>query len=155
MNKPTEIKPAAQKVRESSIGWMLKMVCRRLDADMIKALKRLDLNLSQFVILMTLMEEEGLTQAEIGNKIAMPGYATTRSIDALEEMEFVERRKDERSRRSYRIYLTDHGQKIGPQLFATVGNMNKQLLLPLDTSEQSAFEELLQKLAQVDQDETC
>jgi DNA-binding MarR family transcriptional regulator len=146
MNKPGKNKPAAQKVRENSIGWMLKMLCSRLDSDMTKALQQLGLNLSQFAILMTLMEQEGLTQTEIGKKIVMPGYATTRSIDALEEMQFVERRNDERSRRSYRIYLTDQGHKIGPKLFKTVGMINEKLLSPLDVSEQRQFLELLQKV---------
>jgi DNA-binding MarR family transcriptional regulator len=150
MNKLGKIKPAAQKVRENSIGWMLKALCSRLDADMSKALNKLDLNLSQFAILMTLMEHEGLTQAEIGSKILMPGYATTRSIDALEEMRLVERRKDERSRRSYRIYLTEHGHKTGPKLFKTVGRINENLLSQLNVSEQKQIKGLLQKLLQLD-----
>ncbi|MEA1890446.1 MAG: MarR family transcriptional regulator, partial [Pseudomonadota bacterium] len=146
MNKPAKMKPTAQKVRENSIGWMLKMLCGRLDSDMTKELQQLGLNLGQFAVLMTLLEEEGLTQAEIGSKIVMPGYATTRNIDALEVMQIVERRKDERSRRSYRIHLTGQGHKIGPKLFKTVGNINEKLLSPLDASEQKQFLELLQKV---------
>jgi len=146
MNKSSKIKPKAQEVRESSVGWMLKVLCTRLDAEMTKALKQLDLNLSQFAIFMTLMEEEGLTQTEIGGKIAMPGYATTRSIDALEAMQYVERRKDKRSRRSYRIYLTEQGRTVGPVLFKTVGAINAALLSPLDMSEQRQLTGLLQKI---------
>jgi len=150
MNKPTKMKPAAQKIRENSIGWMLKVLCGRLDADMSKALKQLDLNLSQFAILMALLENEGQTQAEIGSKMSMPGYATTRNIDSLEEMQFVERHKDERSRRSYRIHLTEHGHKIGPKLFKTVGQINENLLLQLNASEQKQIKKLLLKLLQLD-----
>ena len=151
MIKPVKSKPRARKVRETSVGWMLKVLCTRLGADMTKALKPLGLNLSQFAILMTLMEKEGLTQTEIGGKITMPGYATTRSIDALEIMQYVERRKDERSRRSYRIYLTEHGRAVGPLLFKTVGKINEALLSPLDASGQRQFTALLRKVLQMEQ----
>ncbi|MEA3303042.1 MAG: MarR family transcriptional regulator [Pseudomonadota bacterium] len=146
MNKHKETKPGAQEVRENSVGWMLKTLCGRLDGEMTKALKPLGLNLSQFAVLMALMEKEGLTQTEIGGKMTMPGYATTRCIDALEVMHYVERRKDERSRRSYRIYLTEQGRAVSPLLFKTVGKINEALLSPLDASGQRQFTALLQKI---------
>ncbi len=155
MKKPAKNKSRAQEVRQTSVGWMLKVLCTQLDADMTKSLKPLGLNLAQFAILMTLLEREGLTQTEIGGKIAMPGYAMTRSIDALEDMQYVERRKDERSRRSYRIYLTDDGRAVGPLLFKIVGKINTDLLSPLDVSEQRQFTALLQKVLQMDRGETC
>jgi DNA-binding MarR family transcriptional regulator len=150
MTEPVEKKPKAQNVRKNSIGWMLKTLCNKLDTDMAKALKQLGLSPGQFAILMALMEREGQTQTEIGNKMTMPGYATTRNIDALEKMSFVVRLKDERSRRSYRIYLTDHGRKIAPKLFETVGKVNKELLLPLGVSEQKQFKDLLLKVLKMD-----
>jgi len=150
MTEPVERKPKAQNIRKNSIGWMLKILCRRLDTDMAKALKQLDLSPGQFAILMAVMEKDGQTQTEIGSKMTMPGYATTRNIDALEEMAFVVRRKDERSRRSYRIHLTDHGRKIAPKLFETVGKINKELLLPLGVTEQKQFKNLLLKVLEMD-----
>ena len=150
MNKPRKIKPAAKKVRENSIGWMLKTLCRGLDAEMSMALKRLDLNPGQFSILMALLESEGQNQAEIGSKMSMPGYATTRNIDVLEKMRLVERRKNQRSRRSYCIHLTKQGREIGPKLFKTVSQINEDFLSQLNTSEQKQIKGLLQKLLQLD-----
>jgi len=154
MTEPVESKPKAQNIRKNSIGWMLKTLCHRLDTDMDKALKQLNLSPGQFAILMALMEREGQTQTEIGNKMTMPGYATTRNIDALEKMKIVVRRKDERSRRIYRIHLTDNGRKIAPNLIETVGRINKELLLPLDVLEQKQFKALLLKVLKMDQGET-
>ncbi len=51
----------------------------------------LGLSKGQFAIIITLLENEGVTQAEIGQKILMPGYATTRNIDKLELYELLER----------------------------------------------------------------
>lgn len=136
----------AQQVRESSVGWMLKRLGANLDAAISKELKKLGLGPGGFVILMTLLEEEGLSQAGIGKKILMPGYATTRNIDALEAKKLVQRRRDERSRRNYRIFLTEDGQRIGTQLFKIVRSINVALLEPLPKSEQIQLIKTLHKL---------
>jgi len=146
MNELSKTQSPAQRVRENSVGWMLKVLCTSLDAEMSNELRRLDLNTGQFAVLMTLSEAEGLTQAEIGKKITMPGYATTRTIDALEEKQFVERRKDDRSRRSYRIYLTDQSRRIIPELFTIVMKVNEQLLSVLSSTERKHLTAILKKI---------
>ncbi|MES9973812.1 MAG: MarR family transcriptional regulator [Candidatus Thiodiazotropha sp.] len=146
MNMVKKTEPEAEKVRKGSTGWMFKILCTSLDAEMSSELKHLGLNLGQFAVLMTLSEAEGLTQSEIGKKITMPGYATTRTIDVLEEKRFVERRKDDRSRRSHRIYLTEQSRRIVPQLFTIIGKVNGHLLSALSPKEQKDLVKILNKL---------
>jgi len=122
---------------------MLKNLGARLDAEMRVELKKLDLNISEFAVLMTLLEGEGLTQAEIGRKVLMPGYATTRTLDALEDKKLVQRRPDERSRRSHRIYLADRGRATGPDLFEIVRRVNTGLLSPLGADDVQTLRRLL------------
>ena len=148
MKMHTKTTSSAHSVREDSVGYMLKMLSTSLDAEMNKELKRLDLNLRQFAVLMTLSEAAGLTQAEIGKKINVPGYATTRTLDALEEMRLVERRTDERSRRSYRIFLTDQGLAAIPELFEIIRKVNRGLLSVLSTAERKQTADILNKLMQ-------
>jgi DNA-binding MarR family transcriptional regulator len=158
MNKQATNKVMAKKVRENSVGWMLKMLTGCLDPKMKQELKSLDLDLLQFAVLMTLLEEEELTQTGIGKRITLPSYATTRTIDALEEYattrtidaleekHLVERRKDESSRRSHRIFLTDEGHAIAPQLFAIVKSVNDGFLSALDAAEKKQLKAILKKL---------
>ena len=127
---------------------MLKVLTTSLDSEMSHELKQLGLSISHFALLMTLLENEGLTQTEIGKKIIMPGYATTRTIDALEQKELVVRCKDENSRRNFRIYLTDKGREIAPDLFKIVGKVNGNLLSALSSIEKKQFSQILQKLVQ-------
>lgn len=135
-----------KQIREESVGWMLKRLGSQLDTEMTLELKQIGLNLNQFAILMTLMESEDLTQTEIGKKIKMPGYATTRTLDALEAKQYVERRADEHSRRSHRIYLTKKGRDIGPALFAVVGKVNTRLLSLITQTQQNQLKIILNKL---------
>lgn len=146
MKKQTDSHASARQVRMNSIGWMLNRLSSQLNREMTRALKQIGLNLNQFVTLMTLLENEGLTQTEIGGKIAMPAYATTRTLDALEAARYVERRTDERSRRSYRIYLTQKGREAGPALYDIVDTVNAGLLSTLPEHDQVQFKEILHKI---------
>lgn len=141
-------KQLTQKTRESSIGWMLKVLTTSLDSEMNSELKRLDLNISHFAVLMTLLENEGLTQTEIGKKVIMPGYATTRTIDALEQKKLVNRCKDEKSRRSFKIFLTHLGHELAPDLFNIVSRVNEDLLSVLNPTEKKNLSKILHKLVQ-------
>ena len=136
----------AKSVRKTSVGWMIKSISTKLDENMIKALKPYGINLGQFGILMTLLEGDGLTQSEIGKKISMPGYATTRNIDILEQNGLLERQKNKVSRRSFCILLTEKGKSLAPTLFSIVKNINKSALSPLDEKEVLLLKQLLSKM---------
>ena len=146
MRKQNRNTAPATQVRINSVGWMLKRLGTQLDNNMTRELKQIGLNISQFSILMMLMENEGSTQVEMGKIISMPAYATTRTLDKLEAGQYVERRIDESSRRSFRIFLTSKGRKLGPVLFAIVDRVNAGLLSDLSESGQTNLKGVLQKL---------
>jgi len=140
---------SAETVKRSSVGWMLKILSVSLDNEMNKKLKPLGLNLAQFAILMTLLESSGQTQVELGKRISLPGYATTRNLDVLEKAGLVERHPHETSRRSLRVHVTEAGRAIAPELFLIVEQVNGQLLSVLTKGETGQLETLLGKLLQV------
>ncbi len=146
VKKINDISRLAKSARENSSGWMLKRLCSQLDLEMKQALESVDISTNQFAVLMTVMEFEGLTQTELGEKIAMPGYATTRTLDSLEARQLVERRADESSRRSHRIYLTTKGCKLGPRIFAIIDKVNTKFLATINKTDQNRFNALLKKL---------
>lgn len=146
MFKKEQNRTPARSVREQSLGWMIKSLSTRMDTDINRALKPYGLDLRRFGILMTLLENEGLTQAEIGQKISMPGYATTRNIDVLEDSGLLRRDKHPSSRRSFSIYLTDKGKALAPSLFSIVKTVNDKALAQLDEKEVSQLELLLSKM---------
>lgn len=139
---------SVEAVRKSSVGWMLKMLSASLDNEMNSKLKPLRLNLAQFAILMTLLESDCLTQVELGKKISLPGYATTRNLDILEEAGLVKRQPHETSRRSLRVHVTDEGRAIAHKLFPIVREVNGELLSTLSNHEILQFETILTKLLQ-------
>ena len=125
---------------------MLNLLTSKLNGEMNQRLQPLGLSLPEFAILMTLLELEGQTQSELGRKTAIQAHGTTRSIDALEALDLVERRPDPTSRRSRRIFLTAKGHRIGPELFSIVGEVNAWLLDGLNEREKQAFAATLAKI---------
>lgn len=137
---------SADAVRTSCAGWMLNVISKVLHQKIKIALKPLDLNVGQFAILMILLESEGVSQSTIGRLTSLPGYATTRNIDALEKRGLIKRHPDENSRRSLCIHLTQQGRELEQALHDIVLSVNADLLSPLNDTDARQLSFLLAKL---------
>ncbi|MBF0193532.1 MAG: MarR family transcriptional regulator [Magnetococcales bacterium] len=133
-------------VRVNSCGWLVKVLSLRMDKDMETELGDHGLNVKHFATLMTLLEQDNLTQTEIAQRVRNPQYVTSRLLDKLEERQLIERRPDPNSRRSHRVVLTDNGRSMKQILPAIVKRVNKKNLSPLDTDERTELIRLLKKL---------
>lgn len=125
---------------------MVKILSTQMDKQMETQLKPHGLSLGSFAILMTLLEQDGLNQRQIGQKISMPGYATTRNLDKLEENEWVVRKADPNSRRAYLIFLTPSAREKAPELFSIVQKVNQSFLEKLDDNDKQQLERVLAKI---------
>lgn len=141
-----ETKKQTANVRQSSVGWLVKTVAAKYDKALKKQLDAHGLNPGHFAIMMTLLEQDGVTQAAIGKRVSMPSYATTRNIDALENLGLLERAEDETSRRNLSIRVTAKGRALAPTLFASVRQVNAQALSRLDDGEIEQLKILLSKV---------
>ncbi len=136
----------AKRARESSFGWLVDMLARRLDEAMRRELAQVGLELGSFATLMTLFEQEGVTQAELSAAVGVPSYATTRRLDKMEKQGLVERHPDPQSRRSHRIVLTKKARGLQRELIAIVGRVNKNALQHLEPSERAQLVSWLQQV---------
>ena len=133
----------ARRTRENSIGWMIQRLARQLDVAMGEQLAEHDLTLPQFAILMTVLEHEPLTQADIGRRFAMPAYTISRALDTLEASDLIVRAAHPASRRAHRISTTAKGQALAPTLFSIVASVNATLTKTLDEGQRGALRTLL------------
>jgi DNA-binding MarR family transcriptional regulator len=135
-----------KQIRENSFGWLVKMLALKIDTVMDTELRSIGLNKGLFGTLMMLSEKEGVNQTELGNAIGIPGYATTRNLDSLEEMGLVKRCPDPHSRRAHLIFLTEKGRTVGERLPPLVQKVNQKFLGTLDTEEHETLIKVLQKV---------
>jgi len=132
--------------RQASFGWLSNVVAHKAAKKFEEELRKHGLTLALWPVLMCLFEEEGITQSEIAKKSMIENSTTTRTLDKLVKLALVERRNDPNSRRSFRIYLTEAGRALENQILPVPLAVNKELLAPLESSEQKELIRLLQKL---------
>jgi DNA-binding MarR family transcriptional regulator len=79
-------------------------------------LKDINISSSEFPFLLYLNANDGVTQETLVNFYGMDKAAVTRSIQSLEEKEFVYRAKNKDDLRCNHIYLTEKSRQLMPQL---------------------------------------
>ncbi len=140
------VRDETRAIREASFGWRIQRLARRMDERMGTELAKLGLSLPQFPVMMTVLEHEGVTQAEIAKRYHRPAYVISRALDGLQEQGLVERRPHPTSRRAHEIHATQAGAALSPRLHAIVEEVNAETLAPLSDAEREALLHLLPKL---------
>lgn len=122
------------------------MLSQKIDRLMADELQSIGLSLGLFTTLMMLSEKEGVNQTQLGNAVGVPGYATTRTLDTLEERELVKRCPDPNSRRAHLIYFTNDGRALAKRLPALVRRVNSNFLAALGEEERHQLIETMKKV---------
>ena len=73
------------------------------------ALETLDLTYTQYIALMVLWEDDGLTVKVLGQKLFLDSGTLTPVLKSLEQKGYVTRRRAEDDERSVKIFLTEAG----------------------------------------------
>ncbi len=67
---------------------------------------------AQFCVLAKLLEEEGLTQTELANRLFIESPTLVRTLDKMEQAGIIERRSVPTDRRAHHIFLKPEGKKM-------------------------------------------
>jgi DNA-binding MarR family transcriptional regulator len=88
-------------------NWYLKTLLSRLLRE-----EECGITNEQWVVLKVIDANPAMSQTEIAEKCQKDKTNITRIVDLLEKSGSIERRKDERDRRMYRIHSTEEGRQI-------------------------------------------
>jgi len=70
----------------------------------------------QFPFLMRLYREDGINQESLSDYLKIDKGTTARAIQKLVDEGYVFRQRDEKDRRSYRIFLSEKAKKLEPDM---------------------------------------
>jgi DNA-binding MarR family transcriptional regulator len=104
-----------------------------------------DITPEQFGVLARLSGEQGLNQAQLGERMLKDRHNMTRILNLLQKRGYIERRPDNKDRRIFRIFLTESGRGVQEELTPIVSKHLDELLDGvLDDDQQTICKSLKQ-----------
>lgn len=109
------------------ICYSLKSTLKKVEKHITHELDEFGINLAQSFVLFTLLERDGSTLSEIGNRAHIENSSLTTMVDKLERDGLVERRLCSQDRRVIRLFLTDKGRDLADKVITLGQDFNNQL----------------------------
>lgn len=97
----------------------------------------------QFPFLMRLYREDGINQETLSNYLKIDKGTTARAIQKLVDEGYVFRQRDEKDKRSYRVFLTEKGKKLEPDMKKIVSEWEDILFFGFDDSQRKEIKDSL------------
>lgn len=99
---------------DASLGYAIGRTSWYLRSLTNKLLKEGEYNITneQWVVLKVIAARPAASQTEIAEKSLKDKTNITRILDLLEKNAYIERCKDDKDRRTYRIHITTEGEKV-------------------------------------------
>jgi DNA-binding MarR family transcriptional regulator len=98
----------------------------------------------QFPFLMRLYREDGINQERLSDYLKIDKGTTTRAIQKLVDEGYVFRQRDEKDKRSYRVFLTEKGKKLEPEMRKIVSEWEDILFFGFDDNQRKEVKNSLE-----------
>jgi DNA-binding MarR family transcriptional regulator len=129
-----------------SIGYRIKLLSQLLTRQFQDKLEPFGLTPFHWVVLCCLWEQDGLATSDIGERLCQVGGTLTGVIDRMEERGLVQRERDQRDRRIWRIWLTEEGRKLEEILPPLALEVRETLLEGLSSEEQRQLSQYVDRM---------
>lgn len=103
------------------------------------------MNLRNMVVLAYLRDHPGSSQQVMTEMLSMDSNTGVLVLNDLEDLEYVERRRDPADRRRHLVDITDAGREALEAAELAQGSIEDEILGGLSTAERAAFRRLLVK----------
>jgi DNA-binding MarR family transcriptional regulator len=128
-------------------GLLFSRLARAANRALAAELAELGLRSQQFGVLHLLAEAGPLSGAELAGALRVHASNLVRVLDELEESGLIRRERDPEDRRRHRVVLSGRGADLLARAERIAGEIEDELLAPLDESERAELRELLGRVA--------
>jgi len=101
---------------------------------------------AQATVLCKLYMQDGMTQSEIAQQLAVQGATVTDMLQRMEENNLVTRRRDVDDNRLVRVYLTDEGRKRERSITEQFLKLESHIFENFDEQERAQIRHLLTRM---------
>ncbi len=135
-----------KKEKKQTLGFLLARASNAMAANLNSLLKNegIDLPHSQYVILKTLYEEDGISQQELAERVYKNVAAIKRTLDILENKGLVKRIPV--SMRKNSIVITQAGKELIPEVMDCIDKSKQSILAGISNEEYNTFISVLARI---------
>lgn len=132
-----------------SPGYRLKVLQLLLTRRFADAIEVHNVTPSHWVVLCRLWQEDGVPVSEIGQYLEQIGGSLAGVLERMEERSLIRREKDERDRRSFRVWLTPDGEALIEVLPQLARSVLQEVCLGISDDDVRFFKNSLNKMLNV------
>jgi len=148
MVSPTADNSVTQWILEIKVpAALISYSYRTIQKKFAKELAPYHIGWGHFAILMSLYENEGSSQDSLALSRGFDKTMIAKSVVKLEEEDLIRRRTDPADKRVKRLYLTEKGWKLKPEMERIGLCINKLLVKDFDAKESKIILEYLRRIA--------
>jgi MarR family transcriptional regulator, organic hydroperoxide resistance regulator len=109
-------------------------------------MEQIGMHRAQAYLLCHLFVQDGLTQSEIAERLAVQGATVTQMLQRMGEAGLVVRRRDVEDNRLVRVYLTEEGRQKERAIFKQFLNLQEALFTDISDVERALLRRLLKHM---------
>ncbi len=126
-----------------SLAYRIKLLAQLATRRLTERLDAFGLTPFHWLVLCCLWEEDGLPTSSIGERLQQVGGTLTGVIDRMEERGLVQRERDTRDRRVWRIWLTDAGKDLESVLPPVAAQVRDDMMQGIPPEQRELFSQIL------------
>lgn len=132
---------------EIPLARLLGIVLQHYYATLNESLHPLGLSAGQVPVILRLACEQNVTQEALARHFHVDKGAVARAARRLDEGGFIRREIDPADRRAVRLFLTERGEQVVPELRRLGSAWEAAVMDGLDSNEQAVFRSTLARMA--------
>jgi DNA-binding MarR family transcriptional regulator len=126
-------------------GFLLERTAKRMKLNLQRQLKEINagITVDQWLILNTLLEQDGLSQFQICESLTKDAPTITRILDLLSKKKMLARKADKTDRRKFKIFLTVSGKRKAEEIYPLVIQFRQQAYSNVKEKDLKSIEKAL------------
>jgi DNA-binding MarR family transcriptional regulator len=113
--------------KRDSIARYISILYRSGGSYLAKRFSKYNIGSGQQTFLIYLSFNEGITQDELSSELYVDKATTARALKKLEKEGYILRKTDEEDKRANRVYLSEAGRQIMPDIYSILEQWNEIL----------------------------
>lgn len=130
----------------NSLGYDICYTARKIYQFLTKEFKNFDITPEQYIVLIKLSEENGISQMELANRLDKDKNNVKAMVDNLNKKGYLIKKENESDKRAYSLYLTEKAKLTIPKIKEHEDEFLEALNLGITLEEAKKVDEVLKKI---------